>query len=134
MVDFNDDMDTDEAVQLCHHCKEYNMVSKLGPRQVKENEEPGPDWIQFRQCTTLGTVCGLCEVKKEQSVSGFTQTSDNPFESQKGIVESIANRTSPAGKKALEMGKRERLRAHDDDPEIDALLRIYGGENVRIIK
>jgi hypothetical protein len=135
MVDFNEDADTDELVQLCHHCKEYGMTSKLGVRQVmKEGEEPGPDWDQFRMCATCGTIYGLHEVKTEQSVSGFTQTSDNPFESQKGIVESIPKRSSPAGKRELDKRRRERLRAHHEDPEIDALLRIYGEENFRIIQ
>jgi hypothetical protein len=34
----------------------------------------------------------------------------------------------------MDKRNRERLRAHDEDPEIDALLRIYGEENVRIIQ
>jgi hypothetical protein len=134
LVDFNDPEDENETVQFCHHCKDYGITSKLGPRQVKKGEEPGPDWDMFRQCPACGTIYGLHEVKSEQSVSGFAQTTDNPFESQKGIVMSIPKRSTEAGKRELDKRRRERLRAHHDDPEIDALLRIYGEENVRIIQ
>ena len=136
-VDFTEREDEDEKPRLCPHCSEFNMQNKLGPRVVRTSAgetEAGPDWDQFLMCVNgCGRIYGLYEVKSEQLVSGFTQTTDNPFESQKGIVESIPKRSSPAGKKALEKRKRERLRAHDEDPEIDALLKAHG-DNVRIIK
>ena len=129
MVDFND-TDTDEVVQLCHHCKDHGMISKLGPRQVKEQEEPGPDWDMFRQCATCGTIYGLYKVKKEQAVSGFAATSESPFESQKGIVMSIPKRNSKEGRKISERKQRERNMAHDEDPEIQIEIDRHGEQNV----
>ncbi len=72
MVDFYEDEDEEENPRLCRHCRDFGVVSELGPRIVKQNEEPGPDWDQFMQCATCGTIYGLYEVKSEQIVSGFT--------------------------------------------------------------
>jgi len=58
---------------------------------------------------------------------GFAQTSDNPFDSQKSVIMSAhKRRNTKTGKKELDKRSRERLRQHHKDPEIDALLRIYG--------
>jgi len=72
MVDFYEDEDEEENPRLCRRCRDFGVVSKLGPRIVKQNEEPGPDWDQFMQCATCGTIYRLYEVKSEQIVSGFT--------------------------------------------------------------
>jgi hypothetical protein len=117
---------------LINKISSKNVVSNIRDMQVLDEASKAE---LFRQCATCGTIYGLYEVKTEQSVSGFAPTSDDPFDSQKGIVLSAhKRRNTKAGKRELDKRRRERLRPHDDDPEIDALLRIYGEENVRIIK
>ena len=39
----------------------------------------------------------------------------------------------PQGKKAMEKRRRERNRSHNKDPEIDALMRIYG-DRVKVLE
>ncbi len=46
----------------------------------------------------------------------------------------MPKRSSAAGKKASAKRNRERNRQHHKDPEIDALLRIYGSDNVHIVE
>ena len=75
---------------------------------MKEGEGPGPDWDLFRQCATCGTIYGLHEVKTEQSVSGFAQTSENPFDSQKSFIMSASpRRNSKEGRKQMAKKKRK---------------------------
>src|SRR4030095_393790 len=134
VVDFHEGENEDEKPRLCKHCQDFGVVSKLGPRQAKQNEEPGPDWDQFMQCATCGTIYGLYEVKSEQNVQPFAQTTDNPFDEQKGQIESAhKRRNTKEGKKAMLKKQRERLRPHHKDPEIDELLRIYGEDRVKIV-
>jgi len=108
-VDFYEDEDENEIVQLCHHCKEYGVTSKLGPRQVKEGEEPGPDWEIFKQCATCGTIYGLYEVASTPQIKDSTKTIDNPFEQGKFVSESIPKRSSVTGKKASAKRRRNKI-------------------------
>ena len=57
-------------------------------------------------------------------ITDAVETVDNPFENQTE-VRGIAKRSSSAGQKAAAKRKRNRNKMHED-PEIDALIRIYG--------
>ena len=52
------------------------------------------------------------------------KTVESPFKNQTEIM-GIPKRSSPAGQKAAAKRKRNRNKKHED-PEIDALMRIYG--------
>ncbi len=45
----------------------------------------------------------------------------------------MPKRSSAAGKKASTIRNRERYRQHHKDPEIDALMRIYG-DRVKVLE
>lgn len=71
------------------------------------------------------------EVEKQETVDNIIEITETPFES--GFhVQSIPKRNSPAGKKLTARRRRNKIKV-DEDPEIDALLRIYG-DRVNVIK
>ena len=56
-------------------------------------------------------------------ITNAVETVESPYENQTEIM-GIPKRSSPAGQKAAAKRKRNRNKMHD--PEIDALMRIYG--------
>jgi hypothetical protein len=61
------------------------------------------------------------------------ETIEWPFEQGKFILESIPKRCSAAGKKLSAKKRRNKIKL-DSDPEIDALLRAYGTDRMKVIK
>jgi len=132
-VDFGDPVDEEdeEPVQYCPHCLKFaNILSKLGPRSWKGQMPVDNDL--FCQCFTCGNIYGVHEIAQDSQLKNTVETLDNAFESNQTEIESIPKRTSPAGKKATAKRKRERNRPHHKDPEIDALMRIYG-DRVKVV-
>jgi hypothetical protein len=61
------------------------------------------------------------------------ETIESPFEQGKFILETIPKRGSAAGKKLSAKKRRNKIKL-DSDPEIDALLRAYGTDRMKVIK
>jgi hypothetical protein len=133
-VDFHEDEDEyEEKPRYCQHCLEYELQNKLRPVRVPFGKEPKPDHDLFLECWHCGTIYPKYETKSEQALEPFKETTDNPFEDTKVIESAFPKRNSPKGKKQLDKRKREKYRTHHPDKEIDALLRIYGEDNVKVV-
>jgi hypothetical protein len=134
VVDFHEDDDEEEErPRFCPHCLEYGFQVKLGPKILMNGEVKQPNYSEWLQCHECGNIYPVYEAKYEQTIQGFAQLTDNPFDDQKGQVLGFAKRYTKEGKMELDKRQRERTREHHKDPEIDALLRIYGEDNVHII-
>ena len=123
---YSDEEDEEEEVQYCPHCLKYSGVkNRLGAR-ILEKGKPIPDDAElWKMCYVCGKTYALHEIAQDSQLKNTVETLDSPFESQTQL-ESIPKRTSPAGEKASAKRNRERNRPHHKDPEIDALMRIYG--------
>ena len=71
-------------------------------------------------------------VNEKAKIKNTIETIESPFESGKFHMASIPKRSSKAGKKASAKRRQNKLKL-DEDPEIDALLRIYG-DRVNVLK
>jgi hypothetical protein len=110
---------------------EYKILLK--PKGVLLGEEPQIGDDQFLQCQQCGKVIPIYEAKHEQTLEGFAQPSDNPFDTGEEIT-GVPKRNTPLGKKATEKRKRQRTRPTHKDAEIDEALGRFGEENVSIIE
>jgi hypothetical protein len=129
---FDDDDEDEQKTILCPMCEKLGYRGIMGPKIIFAGQEKQPDHDDWKQCDTCGWLCPIYESKYEQALEPFAETTDNPFDEQKGQVVGVARRSSPAGKRASEKRKRERNRPHHKDKEIDELLRIYG-DGVKIV-
>jgi hypothetical protein len=75
----------------------------------------------------------LANKPREQTLQGFVEPSDNPFDNQ-GEILGKPKRGTEAGKTASEKKKRERNRQHHKDKDIDLEIQQHGEDNVRIIQ
>jgi hypothetical protein len=127
------DEDEDEArTRYCPACESRGYLYKLGAKIIEQGKEPEPDHDLWLQCYHCFGIVPKFSAKSEQTLEGFTEPTENPFEDDV-VIESIEKRTSPAGKKKQEKRKKEKYRAHSNDREIDELLRIYGEDNVKVL-
>jgi hypothetical protein len=140
-VDFDQD-ENDEYVdgvpdrrRNCPHCEKFELIMKLGPRRTPKGREIRYDNDLFLECYHCGSVYPKYEIERQKTLKADTKQhkSDNPFELGETVVESVPNRTSPAGRKAAAKRKRERQRAHHSDKDIDREIQQYGEENVHVI-
>lgn len=88
------------------------------------NDQRQSDYESWLQCDQCYNVYAVHEIAQDSQLKNTVETLYNAFEPNQ--IESIPKRTSSAGKKATARRKRERNRPHHKDPEIDALMRIYG--------
>jgi len=86
-----------------------------------------------KQCYQCGQVIPIYEAKYEQTLEGFAQPSENPFDSGEEVL-GIPKPTSPKGRKATQKRRRERQRMHHQDKEIDREIQQHGEDNVRVIR
>jgi hypothetical protein len=73
------------------------------------------------------------KIPHEEEIKDSIETIESPFEQGKFILESIPKRSSPKGKKAALKKRKNKIKL-DSDHEIDALLRAYGDNRVKVIK
>lgn len=130
LVDFYDD---EPEPIYCPFCLKFDSRVKLGPRLTPKGEEPLPEserenWLQCPQC---GEIIPIYEAEPEAEIEENIETIQNPFESNKFIIESIPKRTSPAGKKAAAKKRRKKLEHKDKDiqQEIDRV----GEDRVKVL-
>jgi hypothetical protein len=129
VIDFQDD--DEEQPILCPFCEKLDYKVGLGPKGILEGEQPTPDQDQFLQCYQCGAIIPIYQAKYEQTLEGFTEPNDNPFDSGKEVL-GIPKPTSPAGRKASAQRKRERQRSHHPDKEVDNEIRTHGEDRVKI--
>jgi hypothetical protein len=131
-VDFHEDEDEyEEKPRWCPSCEARGYLNRLGPKILMPGEVRQVDYFEWLQCTICYNIIPRYEAKAEQALEGFAETTDNPFEDNK-VIESVARRSSPKGKKQSLKRKKEKYRPRSKDKEIDELLRIYGEQNVKI--
>lgn len=118
------DYEEDEPI-WCQMCLKRGYKVRLGGKILMPNEPRPDDYENWLECATCGWLCPIYQVEKEATIKDSIETIDNPFES-KTIIESLPKRTNRTGMKIAARGrKRDKNKLHND-PEIDALMRIYG--------
>jgi hypothetical protein len=75
----------------------------------------------------------LVNKPREQTLEGFAEPNDNPFDSGEEVL-GIPKRGTEGGKKVSEKLRRERNRPRHKDFEVDEAIRRLGEENVRILE
>jgi hypothetical protein len=117
----------------CPHCMERGYKVRLGGRILEPNEPRPADYENWLQCPTCLWICPIFELPKEEEIKDAVETIESPFEQGKFILETIPKRGSAAGKKLSAKKRRNKIKL-DSDPEIDALLRAYGTDRMKVIK
>jgi hypothetical protein len=117
----------------CPHCLERGYKVRLDGRILEPNEPRPADYENWLQCPTCLWICPIFELPKQEEIKDNVETIESPFEQGKFILETIPKRGSAAGKK-LSLKKRRNKIKLDSDPEIDALLRAYGNDRVKVIQ
>jgi hypothetical protein len=128
----------DEEIEpiYCPHCEKRGYLVQLGPRILEPNEPRPQDYEEWLECPTCYQVIPIYELPKEETIKDSIETIESPFEQGKFILESIPKRTVTNKKTCKKLNRRNRKRNKiklDEDPEIDALLRIHG-DRVNVIK
>jgi hypothetical protein len=101
---------------------------------IAAGQQRPPDYENYLQCHQCGNIIPVYEAASTPQIKNSTETIDNALEQGKFVLDSIPKRGTIKGNKEADKRRRERTRTHHKDPEIDALLRIYGEENVHIIQ
>lgn len=99
----------------------------MGPKILMPGEVRQPDYDQWLQCPDCYDIQPAYVVENDATIiRDDIPTVENPFENTTEIMGAVAKRSSAAGKRAMAKRNREKNRPHHKDPEIDALMRIYG--------
>jgi hypothetical protein len=74
------------------------------------------------------------QIPKEETIKDAVETQDSPYD-DKTIIQSIKKRTSSTSKQIAPRGggKRRKKNVLHHDPDINALMRIYGEQNVKVV-
>jgi hypothetical protein len=129
---FNDYEDEPEDI-TCPCCEKRGYGVLLGPKILEPNEPRPADYESWLQCPTCYEVIPIHEIPKEEQIKDAVETIESPFEQVKFILESVKKRGSAVGKKQSLKKQKNKIKL-DSDPEIDALLRAYGDDRVKVIK
>lgn len=134
MKTYTDEDYEDEPEDVnCPHCLEGGYKIRLGGRILEPNEPRPADYESFLECPRCYEVIPIHEIPKEETVQDAVETIESPFEQGKFILETLPKRGSAAGKKLSAKKRRNKIKL-DSDPEIDALLRAYGTDRMKVIK
>jgi hypothetical protein len=117
----------------CEMCLKRGYKNRLGGKILQPNEPRPEDYENWLECGICGWLCPIHEIPKEETIKDAVETIESPFEQGKFILESIPKRNSAAGKKLLSKKRKSKIKL-DSDPEIDALLRAYGTDRVKVLK
>jgi hypothetical protein len=117
---------------LCPYCENRGYRVLLGPKILGPKEPRPEDYDSFLECPTCYEVIPIHEGLKEETIKDEVETQESAFDN-KFILETIPKRSSPRGKRISAKRSKKKIRL-DDDPEIDALLRAYGDDRVRVIE
>jgi hypothetical protein len=115
----------------CPHCLERGYKVRLGGRILEPNEPRPADYENWLQCPTCLWICPIFELPKQEEIKDSVETIESPFEQGKFILESVKKRGSAVGKKQSLKKRKNKIKL-DSDPEIDALLRAYGTDRVKV--
>jgi hypothetical protein len=142
VVDLFPDEDEDDYIdgvpdkrRSCPHCAKFELDMKLAARRIPKGQEIPSDNDKFLECYHCGNIFPKHEIERQKKLKADTKQHkmETEFEVGETIIASVPNRTSPAGKKAIEKRRRERQRTHHKDPEIDREIRRFGEENVHVV-
>jgi hypothetical protein len=113
---------TKEKVRLCPSCYEIGIISPLQNRILMPNEEKPRDYDLWKQCYRDGKLFPIYETKPESKISGFTETTDNPFnEGRKatGLGHKRCDKKKTPIEKLRERQKKEIEREKDPDIKLE---------------
>ena len=125
--------DTEQLPLYCPICIERGYQNRLGPKIPTLNEPRPDDYEDWFECSVCGYIRHYNEIPVQEEIQDTIEKQTNPHEDRLQLV-SIPTRAAEKGKKPR--GKKVRRKNRnklDDDPEIDALMRIYGEQNVRVV-
>jgi hypothetical protein len=131
--EINEYYDDEPEPVFCPLCEERGYRVELGPRILMPGEPRPDDYEYFLECPTCYQVIDIHAALIEATIKDAVETIESPFEQGKFILESIPKRGSAAGRKLSARKRRNKIKL-DSDPEIDALLRAYGDDRVKVIQ
>ncbi|MFZ0629498.1 MAG: hypothetical protein WAM16_09380 [Nitrososphaeraceae archaeon] len=115
----------DQMIAYCPHCKQAGFRVRLDPKILMPGETRQPEYESWWECKDCHEIVAAYVVEHDGTIiTNAVETVESPYENQTEIM-GIPKRSSPAGQKAAAKRKRNRNKMHED-PEIDALMRIYG--------
>jgi hypothetical protein len=130
----DEEIEREEEVRkmYCERCdKEFGVKALLGPRimplDLEGKPEPKPaDYDEWLQCRGCGTMYHKQEVKQEAKLGDFVETSDNPHDDKKSIVETLYKRGRGTTAKRLKEKKRKEQLDSIKDEDIKREVRMGG--------
>lgn len=120
--------DEDEEIRFCEICSEHGFYHVLRERLyppdpiTKKPVTVPRDHDEWLQCRTCGTVSPRYQTKVEDKITGFADTTDNPFDSGKKVtgLDNKVRQLSPTQKDRRK--QKERIEA-EKEPDIRKELR-----------
>ena len=110
---------------ICPYCENRGYRVLLGGKILMPGEPRTEDYENWLECPRCYQVIPIYEGLKEETVADKIETVEGPFDDKTKFESVHKKRTSITGRKIAPRG-RKRKRILHDDPEIDALMRIYG--------
>ena len=121
------DFDDDELIKIhCPKCLDRGYQIQLGPKILMNNEPRPDDYENWLECGTCGWLWPLYEIPAQETIKDTIETSDNPHEGSKTIIESLPKRVSKTGKKIAARGSKRKKRMLHHDPDINEEMRRHG--------
>jgi len=118
---------------FCPACEERGYKERIGPKILMANEPRPDNYEDLWECAVCGLSGDVSQIPKEEQIKNMIETTDDPL-ADKTIIESLPSRSFyKTGKKVARSrpGKRKKKVLHKD-PDINALMRIYG-DRVKVV-
>jgi MinD superfamily P-loop ATPase len=130
--DIEDYEEEEEEPIYCQMCLKRGYQNRMGGKILMPNEPRPPDYDEWLGCVVCGWLCPIYAAEKEAEIKDSIETQQNPFEDKLKFV-SVPTRTAEKGRKPrVKRTKKDKDKLHDD-PDINALMRISGEQNVRVV-
>ena len=126
--------DYDDTVIFCPSCENRGYKNRIGPKILMNNEPRPGNYSDLWECPVCGLSGDASQIPKEETIKDAVETQDSPYD-DKTIIQSVKRRKSNTGKQITPRGggKRRKKNVLHHDPEINALMRIYGEQNVKVV-
>jgi hypothetical protein len=81
-----DSSDNEQLPVYCPFCLKFDSKVLLGPKAILQGEQPTPNHDKYLQCYQCGEIIPIYEAKYEQTLEGFAEPSDNPFDTGEEVL------------------------------------------------